>query len=87
MAKIAAHFVAAMAISIAANATSPNANVQYVGFDWLDASPSPVDPNTSYAGISSTGPSAANMNVVHSIASLNSAACADQKCALNIGAG
>jgi hypothetical protein len=42
---------------------------------------------TALANLSSTGPANTNMNVVHTIEDLNSAACSNHRCALHIAAG
>jgi hypothetical protein len=67
------------------------AGVRYYGYDWLDGfNGVSVDaglnditnmPNTGTSG------SKTNMNIVHTIANLNSAACANQRCAVSISAG
>ncbi|WP_155420300.1 hypothetical protein [Burkholderia cepacia] len=67
------------------------AGVQYYGYDWLDGiNGTSVEtalndittmPNTGTSG------SRTNMNVVHTIDSLNSAACTNKRCAVGVSAG
>ncbi|MCX4028855.1 hypothetical protein H0A36_06025 [Endozoicomonas sp. SM1973] len=61
----------------------PNPNIQYYGYDWLDSD----NVEQNYASITATGANNTNLNIVHSISSLNSTACLNDQCAVNISAG
>ena len=63
-------------------ATQANADIpKYYGYDWID--PYPTSAVTAYNNIKDH----TNLNVVHSIAALNSEACSSNTCVLNISAG
>ncbi|EPK4542161.1 hypothetical protein M1I87_002333, partial [Serratia marcescens] len=71
-------------------AAGPNANIKYYGYDWLDfyetATPS-FSATEALKAITDTGFSMTNLNVVHTMASLNLPVCAGGTCAVNIQAG
>lgn len=69
----------------AVQAGGPNPNLKYFGYDWVDSGTDTAD--SSLAAINSTGPASTNLNVVHTLSELNSAACQNKKCALNFSAG
>lgn len=69
--------------------SEPNPNIKYYGYDWLDSENEVfnIELEKNYERISATGLNNTNLNVVHSIESLNSKVCAHERCALNISAG
>ncbi|MGK0664561.1 hypothetical protein [Serratia marcescens] len=71
-------------------AAGPNANIKHYGYDWLDfyetATPS-FSATEALKAISGTGFSMTNLNVVHTLESLNLPVCAEGTCAVNIQAG
>lgn len=71
-------------------AAGPNANIKHYGYDWLDfyetATPS-FSATEALKAITGTGFSMTNLNVVHTLESLNLPVCAGGTCAVNIQAG
>lgn len=74
-----------MVISNLCCASSPNHNVKYYGYDWIDAPAMNAD--DALNAISTTGFSETNLNVVHTLSALELAACSSARCALSIQAG
>lgn len=70
-------------------AVGPNPNIKHYGYDWLDfyqGTQPPYSAQDALNIISGTGFSNTNLNVVHTLANLNSSACAGGRCAISISA-
>lgn len=88
--KFLALFMPLLLLQSKVSAGSPNANIKYYGYAWLDYY-QPQRPSYSAIealnAISTTGFSTTNLNVVHSVDNLKSEACGYGKCAIGISAG
>ena len=80
-------FAAVAFVSTDLFALTRSTPIRYYGYDWLDSELAGRDPNAALNAISIDGFSRTNLNVVHTIKSLNSEACAQGRCALGVQAG
>ena len=75
-------FIKTIASMVALVALQANADIpKYYGYDWID--PYPASAVTAYTNVKDH----TNLNVVHSITALNSSACDNGNCVLNISSG
>jgi hypothetical protein len=72
-------------VATVSQAAGPNPNLKYYGYAWIDGDN--VSTDAALTDLSAGGPNKTNMNVVNTVAHLNSSACSSKHCALGISAG